>query len=165
MARGSGVMIPKTNKVVIVPSITIYGNDGKEIGFITDFTPDSARRVERIRHASFTDAGRVIEQVPAPEDLTLRVTGFSLYQSSMIGRLAHGVPELEPDLLFVSLNEQAYPFTLEMSHTHPDDTSQMFRLIFGECWMTAFSHPWSIRNLYIAQTATLQPSWIEFEKK
>lgn len=164
MARGSGVMIPKTNKIIVTTSITIYGHDGKIMGYITDFTPDSARRVERIRHASFADAGRVIEQVPAPEDLTLRVTGFALYESSLVGRISRGVPEQEPDTVFFSLNDQSYPFTIELEHKHPADAGNTYQILFGECLLTAHSHPWAIRNLYIAQTATVQPAWVETKK-
>lgn len=153
---GIGVKIPTDNKVIVTTSISILDNDNREIGFITEFTYDTTRRVERIRVLYAGAAGRVVEQVPGPEDLTLRCTGFSLYDQTLPGALTQGT---DTNKIFHALASQFNPFKISVEQIHPvtDDT---ITIEFGGCWISDFSHPIRQADLYVAETATIQPSWI-----
>lgn len=154
--QGIGVKIPEQNKLIIIPSITIYDTDNVEIGFITDLTPDSTRNVERIRILYAGAAGRVVEQVPGVEDWTIRCTGFALYEQTLPGALTQGTGA---NKIFHSLNSQYIPFKITIEEVHPI-TGDTITTEFGDCWLTAYSHPISVRNLHVAETATIQPAWV-----
>lgn len=155
---GPGVRIPTTNNVIIPPSISILSMDGQEIGLISDIDITSTRRVERIRVVKASAAGRVVEQTPAPEDLSIRCTGFALYTSTLIGSLIKGSEGA--NAVFHSLNTQYQLFWIKVKEVHPVSQKTIITQ-YGDCWLTDYSHPISIRNLYIAETATVQPSWVK----
>lgn len=160
---GIPIGIPRTNLVIPTPLITVYATSagGVEVGYVSDLNYTTTRRAERVRHLNFTDAGRVIEQVPAPEDLTLNATGFALFKSTLLGRIIEGGTDAEgANKVFHSLNTQKYPFDIEVYAEHPA-TGDKVLVIFLGCWVTNFASPISIRNVFIAQTVTLQPSNIK----
>lgn len=160
--KGYGVGIPPSNKVIIPFSLTIYDLEGNEVGFITDLSYDTSRRVERIRHLNAFDAGRIIEQAPSPEDYTLSATGFSLYTNdlanpqSVIGRLTKetGIA------VFECLNQQKIPFNIVKEVVHPA-TGTGYQTIFYECWLTRYSEAFATRNVVVTGTASIQPSYVE----
>ena len=161
--RGVGLATPDTNIIVVPFSISIVvGID--EIGFIDRIDYATRRTVDRKRHLNQSDAGRVIEQVPLPEDMTLTATGLGLYNSSILGRLTGQAPGRSDDslyALFHTLHSQAHPFNVEVQAVHPADTNQKFTILYGECWLTDFGMPINIGDSSIAETATIQPSWAE----
>lgn len=160
--KGYGVGIPPSNKVVIPFSLTIYDLEGNEVGFITDLSYDTSRRVERVRHLNAFDAGRIIEQAPAPEDFTVSCTGFSLYTDdlanpqSVIGRLTKetGIA------VFEVLNQQKIPFNVVKEVVHPA-TGVGYQTIFFECWLTRFSEAFAVRNVVVTANASFQPTYVE----
>lgn len=160
--KGYGVGLPPSNKVVIPFSVTIYDLLGNEIGFITDLSYETSRRVERIRHLNAFDAGRIIEQSPAPEDFSVSCTGFSLYTDdlanpqSVIGRLTKetGIA------VFEALNQQKIPFNIVKEVVHPA-TGKGFQTIFYECWLSRYSETFATRNVVVTASATVQPSYVE----
>lgn len=158
---GIGVKIPSGNRVIITTNITILSHDNMPCGFITDFTPDSTRRVERVRILAASSAGRVVEQVPGPEDITLRVNGFAIYDATLLGIITKG-SHTTPIDIFHCLNTQYIPFNITIEEIHPvpgGGTNDTIVTLFGDCWLANYSHPISIRNLYITETATIQPSY------
>jgi hypothetical protein len=164
MARiiNPGLRIPVTNKVVVPTSASIYaGVEGtlKKIGFIQEISYDSTRTVERIREISATRAGRVIEQVPKPEDMTVRCSGLALYESNSLSQLCG---ENEP---FFALNHQYIPFDVEILEYHPISsvTPRGFKVVLQGCWLSQYSHPLRIRDMYITESASLQPTSISSE--
>lgn len=160
--KGYGVGIPPTNKVVIPFSLTIYDLEGNEVGFMTDLTYDTSRRVERIRHLNAFDAGRIIEQAPAPEDYTASCVGFTLYTGdlanpqSVIGRLTKetGIA------VFECLNQQRIPFNVVKEVVHPA-TGIGYQTIFYECWLTRYSETFAVRNVVVTANASIQPTYVE----
>ena len=165
--RGVGLKIPESQIIVIPFSISILSeNQEQEIGYIQQINYSTTRRVERIRHLNMSDAGRVICQVPFPEDMTVNATGMALYNSTLISRLADVSPGREKDSAFAvfhCLNSQAYPFVVEIQAVHPADPGKEYTVIHGGCWLTNFASPYNQSNLYVSQTATFQPSWTEVE--
>ena len=170
-----GLSIPKVNVVVVPTLITIF-SEGKQIGFVTDLTYDSTRRAERIRHCNFADAGRIIEQVPSPTDFTLRCTGFCLYASSLLSRIAGGATGQEDAARIPSEADagtlanhpdwlNSYLFTIEEVIRHPNSSKasggMKYGYIYGDCVVTDFSHPMSRANMIISETVTLQPTWVK----
>ena len=160
--KGYGIGLPSSNRVVSPFSVTIYDADGIEIGFITDFTPDSTRRLERVRHLNAYDAGRIIEQVPGPEDPSISVSGFVLYSDdvanpqSLIGRLTRELGVA----VFEALNQQRIPFTIVKEVIHPA-TGAGYKVIYHECWLARYSETWSVRNLVVTGSASIQPTYHE----
>jgi len=170
-----GLSIPKDNVVVVPTLITIYSGIN-QIGFITDLNYDATRRVEIIRHCSFADAGRILEYVPAPTDFTLRCTGFCLYTSSLLSRIAGGATGQEPAARIPSEVDagtlanhpdwlNSYLFTIEEVIRHPNATKagggMKYGYIYGDCVVSDFSHPMSRANMMISETVTLRPTWVK----
>lgn len=164
-----GLKVPERNRIIVTPAITIL-SEGQEIGFITDITPETTRRVERIRHLNFADAGRIVEQVPAPSDFTLRVNGFSLYASTLMARISGqrtgdeetpDVTETDPGgIILVENWLDSLLFDVNWVIKHPTKDNVNYTVIFGDCVMVSHSQTVSIRNLYVTATATIQPTWL-----
>jgi len=160
--KGYGIGIPPTNKVVIPFSLTIYDLEGNEVGYMISLTYDTTRRVERIRHLNAFDAGRIIEQAPAPEDYTASGEGFTLYTDdlanpqSVIGRLTKetGIA------VFECLNQQRIPFNIVKQVVHPA-TGVGYETIFYECWLARYSETFATRNIVVSATVSIQPTYVE----
>jgi hypothetical protein len=156
-----GVKIPTTNKVVIPTSITISigGGPNPIVGFIQDLTFDTTRRIERVRELSATRAGRIREQVPAPEDITVTGTGFCLYESNVLKQIAYqGTVQPITDVWF-ALTNQCIPFDVFIEETHPL-TNEGFLITLEQCWLARYSHPIRIGDLMISETFDLQPQGV-----
>ena len=164
-SRGTGLKVPESNLIVVPFSISIV-IDGVDVGFIDRLDYTTRRRADRIRHLSMHDAGRVIAQVPFPEDMSLAASGFGLYNSTLIGRItgqATGIPSEVLFALYHTLNAQVYPFDIELNGKHPTSGTE-FVVTYGECWLTDFGKPVNITNSSIVETVTIQPSWTETEQ-
>jgi len=160
--KGYGLGIPPSNKVVIPFSLTIYDLEGNEVGYIISLSYETTRRVERIRHLNAFDAGRIIEQAPAPEDFSVTAEGFTLYTDdlanpqSVIGRLT-----IETGIaVFECLNQQRIPFNVVKEVVHPA-TGIGYRTIFFECWLARYSETFATRNIVVSATASIQPTYVE----
>ena len=151
-----GVRIPETNKVVVITSITVFDTEGQEIGFIQELSPSSTRRVERIRDLSATRAGRVIEQVPSPEDLTVTGRGLCLYEQSVLRLITGFKPENTYDVWF-ALTHQFIPFNVVVDVKHPV-TNKGWYIMFSRCWLTSYGVTYRVGELFVAETFTFQPS-------
>lgn len=157
--RGDGVSIPEQNQVIISTSIDVLDEDGFNIGFLSQITRTDARPTEAIRHLDSIDAGRIIERSPSPENVTLALTGFALYNNgadkrSMLNRLAPG------GSAFRSLNSQQLPFEITERWTHPT-TGSVGETLYGDCLLTNYSRPVNIGTVTIAETASADATWVE----
>jgi hypothetical protein len=156
---GVGVRLPESNKIVIPTSVSIRNKLGLEVGFVSDINPETTRRVERIRALKASAAGRVLEQCPAPEDTTIRCTGFALYTYTIMGLLTEGVEGCPK--VYHALNTQHIQFNVKVEEDHPHpDVEDKIITVYGDCWITNYGRTLSIRNLYITETCVIQPSWI-----
>jgi len=162
--KGYGIGLPQSNKVISPLSLTIFDLQGNEVGFITDLSYETTRTVERIRHLNAFDAGRIIEQVPVPENFTVSGTGYSLYTDrlsnpqSVIGRLTQELREA----VFEVLNAQRIPFNV-VKEVSNFQTGITVKTIFFDCWLTRFSEGFSVRNAVVTASFSFQPSYIESE--
>lgn len=163
-----GLNLPSSNRIIVGPLVTVFIN-GEEIGFITDLNYDVARRGERIRHLNFADAGRIVEQVPAPSDFTLRATGFSLYTSTVLGRIAgiktgsdQDTAEVPPDGGIIVVPEwlDRLRFDVQEIVKHPNKDNSSYAIIYGDCLVTNYTRPVSVGRIFISENVTLQPTWL-----
>lgn len=163
--RGDGVGLPESNKVVISTSVDIFDDGGVNIGFLQQISRTDARPATPIRHLAAGDAGRMIEQSPGPELNTLNVTGYALYnvspaRESLLNRITGRTTDTAGNL-FRSLNSQFLPFQLEERWTHPGNTSQRGKTLYGDCYLTNYTRPVSIATVNIVETANIQATWVE----
>lgn len=156
---GIGVRIPSQNQIVISTGITIYSGN-KEIGFILSMSLEGSRRVERARELRAWTAGRVVEQILGPEDLTIRASGYALYQKNILGLLTQGTQPVPPPSIFHSLNLQYIPFDIHVEEVHPVNTAKRVKVIYGNCQITSYTHPIAIRDLYVTETCNIQPAYV-----
>lgn len=156
-----GVKIPTTNRVVIPTSILI-SIAGAPVGFIQDLTYDTSRRVERIRELNAPRAGRIVEQIPSPEDITANGTGFCLYESNVISRIAKGATMSSITDVFFTITSQYIPFDVFLTETHPL-TGSGFRVTLENCWLVRYSHPIRVGDLMISETFEIQPQAVNTE--
>jgi len=152
--RGDGVDFPKENRVTSSSTIDIYDDTGKVIGFCVGLRESMNRPVQKLRHLSAGDAGRVIEVVPMIEDIQLTVTGYSLYdrsraeQGSLIHRMGSAMKAMK------SLVSQNEPFFLIKTETHPSTGEQVIDAYY-DCWITAFSRDRDINRLVVVDSCTI----------
>jgi hypothetical protein len=178
--NGDGVAVPSNNQVVVSTSVQIKIGDGNDVGFAQSITRNDTRRVDRIRHLSAVDAGRIMEQAPGPEDYTLRITGFAVYSDADIlatnpGEKATGSflnqllgaagPQQVGNLshtIFRSMQSQIVPFDVVEERRRPgnDDPNSFGRTIYADCWMTSYSSPIQIGQITIAEDVSCQPTYI-----
>ena len=184
VTRGFRVGIPPTNVAVIASSVDVLLG-GANIGFVSQIQSQQTRNVERVRHLNTSDAGRIVEQVPLPEDATVNATGFALYNKAANQRLTLlnrmsgnafqanspiGDPNMDGDsaAAFVSLNQQHIPIDMVRTWKHPmqeepgstsgDEAAQ--RVIFYDCYITNYSTPINIGTATVAETVTLQVGYV-----
>lgn len=153
--RGDGVNFPSRNRVVSSSTLDIYDDEGFVIGFITNFDESLSRAMQRIRHLSSYDAGRVIEMSPGVEDISINVQGYSLYNESMAerGSLIHRLGSAMSALK--SLQSQAEPFNLVRTETHPSSGEQNYDIYF-DCWLSSSTKSRDIGRLVQMDRATIQ---------
>lgn len=154
------VKIPAKYRILNpVASITIRDQDGNEIGFITDITIRKTRRVERARHLSMADAGVTVEQLIYPEDITLDVTGFTLYSGfETPGPVLARIYNAKGDH-FYFISEKQEPFHIWVEDQHPAGGGKKFIRKFLDCFLTNSTEPISVGRMQIAETASIQPTW------
>jgi hypothetical protein len=146
----------RDGEVLLTTQISILDQDGYAIGFITGFTPSQNRSTERIRHISHADAGRVIEQAPKPEDVSITVNGFALYNTvDEKGNLAQRLGAWNPRGAFASLQEQQYGFTLIVVEKNPKTGETADVREYQDCWLQTYSKPISVGNATVSDSATI----------
>lgn len=175
VTRGRKVGLAPANRAVIASTVDIFVN-GLLAGFVTQMTSNHTRNVERIRNLSIEDAGRIVEQSPMPEDVTLNVTGFALYNSAeatrklLLNRIS--VPfgdatnrDSRAAAAIVCLNEQHIPFDVVRRAAHPlppgsiDNTAQ--NIAYIGCLLTTYSYPVNIGAATISETAAVSVAHVE----
>jgi hypothetical protein len=161
VTHGSPVGLASTNQTVISTTVTVYDQDGNEIGFMQQINRSDSRPTFKIRHLNAQDAGRIVEQQPGVEDYTLNVTGFGLYNQTDVARnsLLNRLPG-STALKFKVLNDQFIPFAIKETETHPATQATNTTLYLG-CYLTNFTKPISIQTVTITESATVVPSWVE----
>lgn len=153
------------DKVFPTTQITIYDENGEEVGWIQDFNATESRPVERIRHINAADAGRTLQGVPRPADATLSVTGFTIYKpdptndGSVISRIMQNTGN--PNKLMKTLEEQKIPFLIREETVNPNGQNTV--TFYHGCWLTNHSKPISINNAFVAETADIFVSFIDEE--
>lgn len=154
LLRGDGVNFPSRNRIISASTLDVYDDNGHIIGFVTNFNETQARPVQKIRHLSSIDAGRVIEMSPQVEDISLTVTGYSLYDTSLTekGSLIHRMGSAMKALK--SLQSQAQSFNLARTETHPS-SGEVVRDVYFDCWFTNFTRNRDIGRLVQTDSATI----------
>jgi hypothetical protein len=158
--QGYGVGNAPSNRTVISTTVGVFDDDGFEIGFIQSIDRSDSRPTQKVRHLNKADAGRIIEQQPGVEDVTVNVNGWALYQKSdsdkqsLLNRLPTGAGA------FVSLNQQSIPFNIREEETHPATGAENVTLYLG-CMLTSYSKPININTASIVERATVAVSYIE----
>ena len=168
-----GLTVPKKNKLIVAQLVTILV-DGEEIGFVTDISFDETSRAERIRHLNFADGGRTVEQVPSASDMTLTLSGFSLYRSTLLARIAGEATGAESQGTLPSVSGGSLIFTIHWLRqkrfdimeeiVHPANPDDAFYITYGDNVITSYSHPVAKGSLYITERVTVQPTWINADK-
>lgn len=138
-------------KVLLPTRVSILDRDGFAIGYITGFTPTLARPTEKIRHIGHADAGRVLEQAPRVEDISMSVTGFALYNTvNEKGSLIQRLGAWNPVQTLASLQEQHYGFTILHVEKDPRNNNTVDAREYEDCWLQNYS-----RNFNITGGATV----------
>jgi hypothetical protein len=88
-----GYIIPDVQRIFPAYLTTVYHRDKATgqlnlLGYCTDIGLTATATAERIRHLSFFDSGRTLEQVEMPENYTLAITGYTMFKSSFLSRIA-----------------------------------------------------------------------------
>jgi len=151
-------------------SLTVYDQEGNEIGYITRFEPSSTRRVDRQRHFNAADAGRVVELTYSPEDIQLVIEGFYLYHpgyegvatGSLIDRLYRAGNTTAEAILSV-LNKQAIPFNIVEETIHPA-TSKGIRKTYLDCLIRDWAGAYQITQAFVSERVTVIVSNIDIEE-
>lgn len=170
---GDGVGVGEANRIVLPSSVDLYDDDGQLVGYAKSIARADERNVERQRHLSSSDAGRVIEQTPLPENVTITVSGFSLYNKtdltgkiphySLAARLSKGTGAqggFGGDYLFKSINSQKIPFNMRKVVIHPA-TAASSVVWFRGCMLTRYSETSNIGEATETSEATIQVSWVD----
>jgi hypothetical protein len=162
VTRGDKVKIPTDNRGIISTSVDLYDEEGNAMGFVQQFTRNDSRTVNRIRHLDSSDAGRIVELMPSPEEVNATLNGMAVYgaspqnRSAMLNRIAasRGGP-------FKSLNSNYIPFALLEEWVHPTNINERNHTYYLACLLSAYSHPVNIGAVQIAETATIAISYVE----
>jgi len=161
---GSGVGVGSTHQTVITTSIDIYAN-GEKIGFAQDINETSDRPTTRIRHLNAKDAGRVIEQAPGVEDISLTITGFAVYNkaNSLIQQLAGRDNFGKAGGVIKCLNDQKIPFDIKKVTLHPSLGAEDKETVekFGGCMITRYSRPIGLAGVTISDSVDINVSYKE----
>lgn len=158
--RGDGVGIPKQNRIISGTTIDIIDDDGYKIGYVQEISWSGNRRVEVARHLDSEDAGKVIEQTPGPENYTMNISGFSLYdrggsnRGALINRLSKGMAGA------ASVNGQKASFNLVERSKHPA-TGEVTVRRFYDVWLTQYGETRNINTVQVVDRATAQFSTME----
>lgn len=143
-------------EVLLSTEIDILDQDGYEIGFISQINPSASRATERIRMLGSADSGRVIEQAPRPEDLTLSVSGFALKNNvNEKGTLVQRLGAWNPLQAMSSLSEQHIGFKIIVVERDPVTKKAMDAREYDDCWLQSFNRPYNISGATITDSANI----------
>lgn len=139
-----------------VTSFDIVDKNGFLIGYITQFNPSKTRATERIRHISSADAGRVLEQAPRPEDISINITGYSLYNDQEDGSLVQRLVGSSANIskAFASLEEQKEGFDIIVVTRDPETKKAVDVKIYQDVWLQNQNEPINIAQATVQETAT-----------
>jgi len=155
VTRGDGVSFSAQHRVINAARIDILDDDGYIIGFVQGVNETLSRQVQRVRHLNSLDALRVIEMVPGAEDVSITLSGYSLYDKTLTdrGSLIHRLGS--PMAAAKSLMGQAVGFNLIMLEKHPA-TGEYVRSKWVNCWITNSTRSRSVNNVVNVDSATVQ---------
>lgn len=151
--RGDGVSFGPRNRAINGATIDVLDDNGYRIGYLSSIAWTTSRRLERLRHLSSEDAGRVIEIVPGTEDFSCTLVGYSLYdkgltdRGSLINRLGSSVAAIK------TLMGQREPFHLVVKAKHPTTGEVAIRRFF-DCWLSGYGETRSIGNTTQTESAS-----------
>lgn len=154
----AGVGQSESAEIQIATSIDIIDDKGNAIGFIQSFNESHNRPTTLIRHLSSADAGRVIEQAPSPDTVTLAVSGFNIYNKQEDGSLIQRLGGGSTQKAMKMLEEQKAGFSLLIVHRYPATNEVVDAIIYQDCWITSQSTPVSVGTVTIAQSANISVS-------
>lgn len=141
--------------VKLVYSYNIIDKDGFLIGYITAINPQKNRTTERIRHIGFADRGRVLEQAPKVEDITINVTGFGLYNDQEDGSIIQRLGGTNTAKAMASLEEQQEGFDIVLEVKNPKTNLTVDYKVWQDCWLQNHNEPINITTATIAESATI----------
>lgn len=148
-------------QTLLSTSIDILDGGLNAIGFINQINSSKSRPTTRIRHISSKDAGRVLEQAPGNEDITLTLGGFALYNDvDQKGSLAQRLGGWNPLLALESLTEQHVGFSLIRTDVHPKDRVIVNAKEWYDCWYQSESDPVVMGTATVLQQVTIFPSGV-----
>jgi len=165
---GFPTSLPQDNRVISSISYDVFlegdgeGDEAEAIGFITNLSDAYNRNNQKIRHLSTGDGGKVIEIVPGLEDITVNVTGFSLYNTGKDNRKNLGA-RLSGVAGLVMLSQNSEYFSVRVTTTHPnppDAIAATTGIIYRRCLLKSMNNPRDINQIAQAATATLDVSWV-----
>jgi len=136
-------------------SYNVIDKDGLLIGYITQIQPQKSRTTERIRHLGYADSGRVLEQAPKPEDITLNVTGFGLYNDQEDGSLVQRLGGTNTAKAMSSLEEQHEGFDIVVEVKNPKTGAIVDYKIYQDCWLQNHNEPVNVTTATVAESATI----------
>ena len=185
VTKGFGVGIPPQNQAVIPSSIDLWVG-AVHIGFVSSIASSHQRPIERVRHIEFPDPGRTVEMVSKPEEISLSVQGFALYNQGLFGRRTTMNRLLGlRGLTMATLHEQQIPFMMVQVAQHPmptvlgddlggrSETADLRNLsrvglglgdhktLYWDCMLTSYSAPVNITQATVVETATVEVSYVE----
>lgn len=163
VSHGSGVGLAPSNQTVISTGISIYNDDGDDLGFIQSLSPTYSRGTTVVYHLNKGDAGRGVEQQPQIEKYTLTATGFSIYNKSINDR--GGVVNRLVGINgagIVVLNNQQIPFNIRQEEVHPGNGQNNVTIYLG-CMATSLGRPVNIGTISVIETVGITALWVEGE--
>lgn len=151
---------PDVDKVLLSTSVDILDDQGNNIGYVSQFSDSGNRRLDRIRHLNALDAGRTLEMAPGPEDRTLSLNGFAIYNRQTNGSLIQRIGGESTRKAMKTLEEQKLPFTIVEREVDPATGEEEYT-IYHECWIQQMSKPVNIGQATVSQSCTVQVGWVE----
>ena len=156
----AGVGANTDQRTVVSTSISILNNEMQNIGYISQLGDSANRNVTRIRHLNHEDAGRVVETVLSPEDRTLSVSGFALYNVDFDGSVVQRIGGSSTRKKMASLEEQSIPFMIVQKEVHPVSKEETITT-YHDCMLTSHSKTSNIGTATISESANILVGWVE----
>ena len=164
VTHGERVGLYEGNQVIVSSSVTVFDNEGAEIGYIQSLTDTDSRPTTVIRHLNGADAGRPVEQAPAPETHALTASSFALYnvsQSNRMSLLSRIVGQ--NGKMFSTLQSQHIPFIVHREDEHPSNANEVNSTTWYGCYLTNHTTTTNIGTVTITESCNITPSWKETE--
>ena len=160
------ISIPGSNSAIISTSVDIFAGTTSsmtQIGYAQSISLTDARPTQPIRHLNSYDAGRIVEQAPQPETITLSLVGFEIYNDFLINKLGSA-----GETSFHSLADQRTPLTIVEMSTHPaflkgvastEGAAPKWQImVYTGCWMTNWTRATNIGTVTVSSTVAITAS-------